>query len=109
MATQHNIKKSNIALGKNIERVRIVKNMTRQQLGSKINKTLQQIVKYECEGALVPLPILEKICSALDEPVPKKIIRKICNFRKLEVELKTEMADELIELYNQALPEDILE
>ena len=79
------------------------------QLGRKINQTEQQIVKYESGSVLVPLPIVEKIANALDEPITKKIIRKISTLRKLEVEKKTEMADELIDLYNQAFPDDILE
>jgi len=109
MAIKKDIKKSNIILGKNIERVRLVKNMTRMELGRKVNQTLQQIVKYETGIALVALPVLEGIGGAFKEPIPKKIIRRICNARKLEVERKTELTDELTDLYNQAFPEDILE
>lgn len=109
MAIKRDIRKSNIILGKNIERVRIVKNMTQKQLGRKINQVEQQIAKYENGIDLIALPMLEKIASALDEPIAKKIIRKICFTRKLEVEKKIDLTDELIDLYNQALPEDILE
>ena len=108
MVVKKNIRKSNIILGKNIERVRIVRNMTPIQLGRKVKHTSQHILKYECGSALVPLNVLEEIASALDEPIPKKIIRRIFIFRKLEIERKTDMTDELIDLYNQALPEDIL-
>lgn len=109
MAIKQNIRKPNLILGKRIELIRTAKNMTRMQLGSIINQTLQQVQRYECGAALVSLPVLEKIASAFDEPVAKKIIRRISIVRKLEVERKTEMSDELIDLYNQALPEDILE
>jgi transcriptional regulator with XRE-family HTH domain len=104
MATKKNFKKSNIALGKNIERLRLIKNMSPMQLGRKINQTKQQILRYECGTTLVRLSMLESIACALDEPIPKKIIRKMSIVRKLEVENDTEMADELIALYNQALP-----
>ena len=109
MAIKRNIKKSNIILGKNIERIRIAKNMTRMQLGRKVNQVEQQIIKYESGTDLIALPMLEKMGSALDEPIAKKIIRKICFVRKLEVDKKIDLTDELIDLYNQALPEDILE
>ena len=104
MAIKRNYKKSNIVLGKNIERLRLIKNMSSMQLGRKVKQTRQKIIKYECGATLVRLAMLENIACALDEPIPKKIIRKISIVRKLEVENDTEMADELIALYNQALP-----
>jgi transcriptional regulator with XRE-family HTH domain len=108
MAYKRNIKQSNIVLGKNIERLRLLKNMSCAQLGRKINQTKQHIVRYECGEALVPLTVLEDIAFTLDEPIAKKIIRRISIVRKLEVENNTEMADELIALYDIALPEDLL-
>ena len=104
MAIKKNFKKSNIALGKNIERLRLIKNMSSMQLGRNINQTRQKILRYECGAALVSLSMLENIACALGEPIPKRIIRKMSIVRKLEVENDTEMADELIALYDQALP-----
>jgi len=100
------ITRSNIMLGDKIERLRVRKKMSRMQLGRKINQNEQQIVKYESGFSLIPLAILERIACALDDPIAKKIIRKISAFRKLEIKNKTEMTEELIDLYNQALPED---
>lgn len=104
MPTKNNLRKSNIILGKNIERLRIIKNITSMELGRQINQTKQQVVKYERGEVLVPLPILERIGATFEESVPKKIIRKICFTRKLEFEKKIELTEELIDLYNQALP-----
>ncbi|MBT4922088.1 MAG: helix-turn-helix transcriptional regulator [Rickettsiales bacterium] len=108
MAITKKIKKSNIVLGNKIARLRLIKNMTCMQLGRKVNQNKQQIERYECGGAVIPLPVLEKIACALDEPIAKKIIRKISSFRKLEVVEKSEREEELIDLYNQAFPDDIL-
>lgn len=99
-------KESNIVLGKNIERLRKAKDLSRMQLGRKVNQNEQQIAKYENGSTLIPLPIIKKIACALDDQIPKKIIRKISSFRKLEIKQKTEMNEELIDLYNQAFPED---
>lgn len=105
MAIKENIKKSNVVLGRNIERLRLLKEMSRMQVGRKVNQKEQQIVRYERGGALVPLPVLERIAEALGEPIAKKIIRRISSVRKLEVEKNTKMDDELIDLYNEAVPD----
>ena len=73
-------------------------------LGKKINKTKQQIEKYE-KGDFVPLPIIEKIAVALDAPIKKKIIRKISNLRKIEIETQ-QTQEELIDWYNEILQRD---
>lgn len=106
MANKNNFKKSDIILGKNIERLRISKDLSRKDLSGTLKLTLQQIQKYECGRDLVPLPMLEKIAIALGEPIVKKIIRRISVVRKLEVERNTQMVDELIDLYNQAIPNE---
>lgn len=106
MAIKSNVKKSNKILGENIERLRLIQNMSTMQLGRKVNKNQQQIMRYERGCEFVSLPVLENIASALGEPIAKKIIRKISVLRKLEAERKTEMEDELIDLYNEAFPED---
>lgn len=105
MARKKIVSKSQIILGRNIERLRLKKEITRMQLGRKINKTLQQIERYE-RGDFVPLPIMESIGLALGEPVQKKIIRRISFLRKLETEEAIDQEEELIELYNEAFPED---
>lgn len=91
-------------LGKKIERLRLVKQMSRMQLGRKINETEQQIAKYET-GEFVPLTVLEAIASALGEPIQKKYIRRISFLRKLEIETQVEQ-EELAGLYSEILPED---
>lgn len=97
-------KSSSIILGRNIQRTRMAKDMTRMQLARKINKKEQDITRYET-GNFVPLPTLEKIGIAFDEPIAKKIIRRISFVRKLETEQQAEYDDELTDLYNEALPE----
>jgi len=106
MAVKKNIRKSNIILGRNIERLRLIKDLSRMQVGRKVNKNEQQIARYEGGLDFVPLPVLENIANALGEPVAKKIIRRISFTRKLEVEQNTQLEDELIELYNIAFPPD---
>jgi len=96
------IRKSGVILGRNLERLRLYKQVSRRDLAKKIKKSDQQIAKYE-NGAFVPLPIIEAITAILGEPVPKKIIRKISFTRKLEVEEKVDMEEKLIELYNEAV------
>jgi transcriptional regulator with XRE-family HTH domain len=107
MSIKRNIKKSNIFLGKNIEQLRFTENISYTQLGQKINKTKQQIIKYERGEDLVPLPVLEDIATELGQPIAKKIIRRISAVRKLEIENDIEMADELIALYSQILSSDM--
>jgi transcriptional regulator with XRE-family HTH domain len=105
MSIKKNIKKSNIVLGKHIERLRLMQNMSRAQLGREINKTTKQVIKYECGEDLIPLSILENIAYTLDEPIGKRLIRKMSIIRKIEIENDAEMPDELIALYNEALPD----
>tara|TARA_B110000259_G_scaffold188423_1_gene247259 strand:+ start:5018 stop:5347 length:330 start_codon:yes stop_codon:yes gene_type:complete len=107
MSIKRNIKKSNIFLGKNIEQLRLTKNISYMSLGQKINKTKQQIVKYERGEDLVPLPILEDIATELGHPIAKRIIRRISIVRKLETQSGAEMTDELIALYSQVLSSDM--
>jgi transcriptional regulator with XRE-family HTH domain len=106
MGFKWQIKKENVVLGKNIERLRMAMNISCAQLGLVINQNKQQVLRYESGGDLVPLPVLEFIARELEQPIGKKMIRKICLVRKLEIENETSMADELIELYNQILQED---
>lgn len=90
-------------LGKLIERLRLQQGLTRMQLAREINVTQQQLEKYE-QGAFIPLPMLEAIGEALDNPVPKRIIRRISNLRKLEIEHSMDQP-ELIDLYTEAFDE----
>jgi transcriptional regulator with XRE-family HTH domain len=102
MSNKRSIKKSDLALGRNIEKLRLLKNLSRRELGRKINKNEQQILKYETGHDFVPLPIIEKIAVALDQPVNKKIIRRISFVRKTESEENVQLDDELINLYDEA-------
>lgn len=86
-----------IVLGQHLEKMRRAHGMTRQELARRINVTDQQLGKYE-DGAFVPLPVLEAIGEALDAPAPKKLIRRISNLRKLEIEKGLEKP-ELSEFY----------
>lgn len=92
--------KSEVILGKNIENMRLAKNMTRKQLGKAINQLEQKVKSYE-RGGFVPLPVIEDIGDAFNERVPKKIIRKISIFRKNEIAHNT-VHDELCDLYDEA-------
>ena len=93
--------KSDIALGKNLKELRVRQEMSQIQLGRKVNDTWQQIDKFE-DGARVPAPKLEELAEALGVRIPKKLIRKIVNCRKLEMEDGINQQEELIELYNEA-------
>ncbi len=105
MARKHKtIRESSALLGKNIQRLRVAKDMSRKKIARIIKKSEQQIAKYE-SGEFVPLPVIEDIASALGEPVAKKIIRRISFTRKLEAEKNIHMEEELCELYNDAFPE----
>jgi transcriptional regulator with XRE-family HTH domain len=101
---KNNTRESSAQLGRNIQKMRIAKDMSRKQLGKIVNKPEQQIALYE-SGDFVSLPMIEAIGEALGEPVEKKIIRRISFVRKLEVEQNTQMEEELTELYNAAFPE----
>ncbi len=92
------------SLGEHIERLRLARGLTRMQLAREINVTQQQVEKYE-QGAFVPIPMLEAIGLALDNQIPKRIIRRISNLRKIEIEQSTEQA-ELLELYAEAFEEE---
>lgn len=102
MSYKRNIKKSDLVLGKSIEKLRMLKDVSRRQLGRIINKNEQKIQKYETGQDFVPLPIMEKIAIALDQPVNKKIIRRISFIRKTEFEENVQLDDELILLYEEA-------
>lgn len=97
-------KTAEIHLGKKIEKLRLSKNVTRKQLGHKINETERQIMKFET-GEMLPIPILENIAKVLGEEIPKRIIRRISLLRKVEMETKVEQL-ELIDLYNEAFHDD---
>ena len=104
MARKKQPYKAEIILGKTVEALRISKQVTRSQLGRKINKLEQQVAKYE-KGEFIPLPVLEAIYEALGEPIPKRIIRRISFLRKLEMETDVEQ-EELCALYNELNEED---
>lgn len=92
--------KSDIVLGRNLKELRISLDMTQMQLGKKVNDKCQQIDKYEL-GARIPAPKLESLAEALGIRIPKKLIRKIVNSRKLEMEEDLDQQEELIEFYNE--------
>ena len=94
--------KSDIVLGLKIREIRMQKNMTQMQLGRIVNDKCQQIDKYE-DGARIPAPKLEELAEALGIRIPKKLIRKIVNSRKLEMEENLDQQEELIAFYNEAL------
>lgn len=97
--------KADVVLGKNLKELRVSQDMTQMQLGKKVNNTSQQIDKYE-SGAKVPAPKLEELAEALGSPIPKKLIRKIVNCRKLEMEDGLDQQAELIDLYNEIFAKD---
>jgi hypothetical protein len=96
--------KSEIILGKNIENMRLAKNITRRQLGKVINQLEQKVKSYE-KGGFVPLTVIEDIGDAFNERVPKRIIRRISTFRKNEIAHNI-IHDELCDLYNEAFEMD---
>jgi transcriptional regulator with XRE-family HTH domain len=91
--------KAEILLGKEIEKLRRQRDLTRMQLGKIVNQKEQQIAKYETGGALVPMSMLESIADALDAPIQKKVIRRISLLRKIEIDTETEQT-ELLEIYS---------
>lgn len=93
--------KAELTLGKRIEQLRLAKGMSRLQVGRKVNELEQQIAKFEA-GAFIPLSTLEAIASALGEPIPKRLIRRISFLRKLEIETQIEQG-ELVGLYEEIL------
>lgn len=90
----------NIVLGNNFARFRKMQGITQMQLGRKVNETWQKIDKYE-HGTLIPAPMIERLAESMGLRVPKKLIRKIINSRKLDMEEKIPQDDELVELYNE--------
>jgi transcriptional regulator with XRE-family HTH domain len=104
MARKKQPNKAERILGKKIERLRLMKQVSRMQLGRKINETEQQIAKYE-SGEFIPLTVLEAIAEALGEPIQKKYIRRISFLRKLEIETQIEQ-EELSDLYQEILPDN---
>lgn len=105
MAKKHKIiRESSAQLGQNMQRMRVAKDISRKGLAKIIKKSEQQIAKYE-SGEFVPLPVMEDIAKAMDEQIPKKIIRRISFIRKSETEQGTHFEEELTELYNAAFPE----
>jgi transcriptional regulator with XRE-family HTH domain len=86
-------------LGKRIEQARIKAALTQLQLGRKVNVFVQQIDKYE-KGARIPIALLQEILEAVNYDIPKKLLRKISNSRKLEIETKT-IRDDLLEFYKE--------
>lgn len=101
---KNNIRESSALLGRNIQKMRIAKDISRKQIAKSINKTENQLALYE-SGDFISLPMIEAIAEALGEPVEKKIIRRISFVRKLEAEQNTHLEEELCELYNAAFPE----
>ncbi len=92
-------------LGSRISFLRRKRQLTPLQLGRKINATLQQVERYETGMDRVPVPVLEKIGEAMDCRVPKRLIRRIVFFRKLEAETNTEQ-EELMDFYSQVFDEE---
>lgn len=100
---------SSVTLGENLERLRLQRDMTRLQLGKKVNAKEQQIAKFE-QGEFIPLPMLEKIGLALDDQIPKKVIRKISSLRE-KAKMEGEESEELQRLcakvfLGDSVPED---
>lgn len=106
MSSKRNIpdSKADQWVGEHIKMLRTQASMTQLQLGRKVNIFLQQVERYE-KGARIPVTLMEALAEALDTPIPKRVIRKIVNTRKLEVETKTTRDDELLELYKEAFAE----
>ncbi len=104
MKEKHNIA-ANIVLGRRIKATRLLLGLSHMDLGRKINKTGNQISKYEA-GDLVPIDILEKIGEALNFPIQKKIIRRIVFARKLEIEEGVDTQDTLSEYYENLFTDE---
>lgn len=93
-----------LVLGQRIEDARKAVGLTRREMGRKIRETEQQIAKYE-SGGFVPLPKIEAIGEVVGDPVQKRIIRRISNLRKLEIEKgieQHELSDIYAELFTDA-------
>lgn len=84
-------------LGSELKRVREEQEMPCKKLARIVNVTDTQIRKFEA-GAFVPMAMLEALAEALGEPIPKRIIRRISNLRKMEIE-DHEPQDELKQIY----------
>jgi transcriptional regulator with XRE-family HTH domain len=96
--------KAEILLGKEIEKLRRKKDLTRMQLGKIINQKEQQVAKYEAGAALVPMSMLELIADSLDAPIQKRVIRRISLLRKIEIDTEVEQ-EELVEIYSTLFDE----
>lgn len=90
-------------LGEVLMKERMVRGLSRLDVGKKINKKEQEIAKFEA-GEFIPLPVLEAYAEALGEPIQKKFIRRISFLRKLEIEKKEEQ-HELVEIYRALFEE----
>lgn len=92
-------------LGSRIAFLRRKRQLSPMQLGRKINATAQQIERYESGMDRVPVPVLENIGEAMDCRVPKRLIRRIVFFRKLEAETKLEQ-EELMGFYSEVFDDE---
>ena len=95
---KHTLKQSNVFLGKKIEELRLLRGMTRLELGKKLKVTIQQMDKYEAGIDTIPLSLLEKIEEACNIYLPKKYMRKIGVLRQSEDEAESEQ--ELLQIYD---------
>lgn len=92
---------SAIWLGKRIERIRTVKGISLRDVAKLLKLTEKQVVAME-RGAFISLPNIEKLAVLFEQPVEKKLIRRISNTRKLEQEHDTSYDEELQALYGEA-------
>lgn len=95
------ILKTDAFLGQKIQALRQAKEKTLKDVAYEVNVTRQQVEKMEAGIAFVALPMMEQIAEALGEPIPKRIIRRISNLRKIGVETE-EQEEELMALYAEA-------
>jgi uncharacterized protein (UPF0335 family) len=92
-----------LLLGEVLMKERMVRGLSRMEIGRKINKKEQEVAKFEA-GEFIPLPVLEAYAEALGEPIQKKYIRRISFLRKWEIEKKEEQ-HELVEIYRALFEE----
>lgn len=71
--TVNNIKTvdNNETVGKKIKKWRKLKDITQEQLGAKINKTLSSVQKYEKGNVTIPIDVLNNIAIALNIGIDK--------------------------------------
>ena len=108
-----------MTIGNKIKQYRKNKQLTQQQLGDLINKSLRTIQKYEANQVTPSFKVLEEIAKALDVSYndffdkPRKTGHKLDRFNdlidinKLKIEFaESEALDNICNVYGYALTEE---